>query len=253
MTLPRFLAPSLDPAARELTLPVDEARHLTRVLRLGTGARVAVFDGHGREFVATVTAASRDRVVVRLEEAVARSADPLTAITLVQGILKGHKMDDVVRDATMIGAGEIVPLITEHMSVKPSAIARGNPEERWARIAVASAKQCGRATVPVVHPPVPLDGWLEGRRSEEELTLMLVEPALGDPRVRPLRDLMLTTPPVRVSVVVGPEGGWSAAEVDWSVAAGCLPVTLGPLTLRADAVPIVALSVLRVMWEGQAG
>jgi 16S rRNA (uracil1498-N3)-methyltransferase len=253
MPLPRFLAPSLDPDARELTLPADEARHLTRVLRLGAGARVVVFDGRGREFVATVTAASRDRVVVRLEEAVVRSADPLTTITLAQAILKGTKMDDVVRDATMIGAGEIVPLITEHMSVKPSAIARGNPEERWARIAVASAKQCGRATVPAVHPPVSLDVWLGWRRSEEELTLMLVEPALGDARARSLRELVFTTPPVRASVVVGPEGGWSAGEVEASVARGCQLVTLGPLTLRADAVPIVALSVLRVLWEVQAG
>jgi 16S rRNA (uracil1498-N3)-methyltransferase len=249
MPLPRFLAPSLDPDVRELTLPVDEARHLTRVLRLGVGARVVVFDGRGHEFVAIVSSASRDRVVVRLEEAMARAAQPRTFITIAQAILKGHKMDDVVRDATMVGAGEIVPLITEHMSVKLSAVVRGNPEERWARIAVASAKQSGRATVPAVHSPVSLDVWLGERRREEELTVMLVEPALGDSCVRSMRDLTLTTPPVRASVVVGPEGGWSAAEVDASVAAGCQLVTLGPLTLRADAVPIVALSVLRVMWE----
>jgi 16S rRNA (uracil1498-N3)-methyltransferase len=249
MPLPRFLAPLLDPDARELTLPADEARHLTRVLRLGTGARVAVFDGRGREFVATVTVASRDRVVVRLEEAVVRTAAPRIFITLAQAILKGHKMDDVVRDATMIGTGEIVPLITEHMSVNPSAIARGNPEDRWARIAVASAKQCGRATVPDVHSPVSLETWLGGRRREEELTLMLVEPAIDDPRARSLRELMAATPPARATVIVGPEGGWSAREIGGAVAAGCHPMTLGPLTLRADAVPIVALSVLRVMWE----
>ena len=250
MSLPRFLAPSLDPDSREVTLPADEARHLTRVLRLASGARVAVFDGKGREFIATVSTASRDRVTLRLEEAVERFPGPRVSITLAQAILKGDKMDDVVRDATMIGADEIVPVLSEHISVKPAVIARGKPAERWTRVAIASAKQCGRATVPPVDAPVTLGSWLGGLPKDETLRLILVEPTISDPRVRPLREFVNVPPPPRVAILVGPEGGWSTRELDAALAAGCMPVRLGRLTLRADAVALVALSALTTIWEG---
>ena len=169
MSLPRFLAPSLDPASPDVTLPVEEARHLTRVLRLSSGSRVAVFDGKGREFLATVKSASRDRVTLRLEGAVEAVPDPRIPITLAQAILKGDKMDDVVRDATMMGVVEIVPLLSEHISVKPAAIAKGKPEERWTRVAIASAKQCRRATIPAVRPPIDLGSWISDQRREGSL------------------------------------------------------------------------------------
>ena len=249
MTLPRFLAPALDPASTDVTLPAEEARHLTRVLRLGPGARVAVFDGKGREFIATVAAASRDRVTLRLDEAVAQTPDPRVALTLAQAILKGDKMDDVVRDATMLGVKEVVPLLTEHVSVKPGVVAKGKPEERWARVAVASAKQCRRASVPVVHSPVRLDSWLADQTRKGGLKLMFVEPTIIEERVRALRDVMTGPVPSHASIIVGPEGGWSSREVEEAVLCGSVPVSLGQLTLRADAVALVALSALTTIWE----
>ncbi len=249
MSLPRFLAPSLDPASPEVTLPVEEARHLTRVLRLSSGSRVAVFDGKGREFLATVKSASRDRVTLRLEGAVEAVPDPRIPITLVQAILKGGKMDDVVRDATMMGVVEIVPLLSEHISVKPAAIAKGKPEERWTRVAIASAKQCRRATIPAVRPPIDLGSWISDRRREGSVTLILVEPNVSDSRVQALRQFMHGPQPARACIVAGPEGGWSPGEVEAAIAGGCVPVTLGRLTLRADAVALVALSALTAIWE----
>jgi 16S rRNA (uracil1498-N3)-methyltransferase len=249
VTLPRFLAPLLDPASAEVTLPAEEARHLTRVLRLGPGARVAVFDGRGCEFIATVAAASRDRVTLRLDEAVARVPAPRVGITLAQAILKGDKMDDVIRDATMLGVEEIVPLLTEHVSVKPSAVARGKPEERWGRVAVASAKQCRCATIPAVRSPAALDAWLAARTQLEESKLMFVEPNISGRRVRAVRDLLSGPVPSHASILVGPEGGWASREVETATRGGYVPVTLGRLTLRADAVAIVALSALTTIWE----
>ena len=249
MTLPRFLAPQLDPASAEVTLPAEEARHLTRVLRLGPGARVAVFDGKGREFIATVAAASRDRVTLRLDEAVARAPGPRVAIALAQAILKGDKMDDVVRDATMLGVEEIVPLITEHISVKSVAVSRGKPEDRWARVAVASAKQCRRATIPLVRSPAALEAWLTTRTQLGEVKLIFVEPNIGSPHVQSVRHLFARPVPSNASIMVGPEGGWASREVEAAVGAGYVPVTLGRLTLRADAVAIVALSALMAVWE----
>jgi 16S rRNA (uracil1498-N3)-methyltransferase len=248
MALPRFLVPSLNPARGDVALPADEARHLTRVLRLGPGARVAVFDGTGREFVARIATATRDRVVVTLEAAVEHQPEPRVPITLAQAILKGDKMDAVVRDATMLGVSGIVPLMSEHVSVKLAAIRQGRPEVRWGRIAVASVKQCRRPTIPPVCPPVALEDWLAGQSTAGELRLFLVEPGISDPKVRHLRSLIGAPMPPSASVVVGPEGGWSANEIEAAARSGCVPITLGPLTLRADAVALVALSALSVVW-----
>src|SRR3982750_4588512 len=95
---PRFLAPHLTPDALETHLPADESRHLTRVLRLGVDAVVAVFDGRGRECLATGIDARESRVTLRILESIAPVAEPAVTLTLVQAVLKGTAMDDVVRD-----------------------------------------------------------------------------------------------------------------------------------------------------------
>src|SRR3954451_9755030 len=112
--LPSFYAPDLDPGSTTTALPPDEALHLTRVLRLGPGDRIAVFDGRGREFLAKVAAASRDRVQVDLLERVTPVPEARVPLSLVQAVLKGDRMDDVVRDATMMGVAAIVPILTTH-------------------------------------------------------------------------------------------------------------------------------------------
>src|SRR3954466_384581 len=118
--LPRFYAPDLDPDAATIALPPDEALHLTRVLRLGPGDRIAVFDGRGREFLAPVAAASRDRVQVDLVEPVTAVPEARVPLTLAQAVLKGDRMDDVVRDATMMGVAAIDPIITAHSLARSS-------------------------------------------------------------------------------------------------------------------------------------
>ncbi len=241
--LPRFYAPALDPAALEVTLPPDEASHLTRVLRLGPGDAVTVFDGRGLEFRAQVARAARGTVTLALAERVTPAAEPAVPLALVQAVLKADAMDDVVRDATMMGAARIDPVITSHVAVKEHVIVSGRAVERWRRIAVSSTKQCRRATVPVVSEPRPLDAWL--RRAGDEWKLMLVEPAAMQGGESDMRALAARPRPSSVALLVGPEGGWSSDERSRAAAAGCVPVSLGALTLRADAVPIAAIAVLR--------
>src|SRR5919107_4322827 len=148
--LPRFFVPDLDPAAGRLALPADEARHVTRVLRLSAGGEVSVFDGRGHEFHARITSASRDRVELDLLAPVAPAPEARVPLTLVQAVLKGDKMDDVVRDATMMGAAGIEPVITSRTIGRLQALESGRASERWRRVAVSSAKQCRRATLPSI-------------------------------------------------------------------------------------------------------
>jgi 16S rRNA (uracil1498-N3)-methyltransferase len=243
LMLPRFFAPALSPAEGEVTLPPDEAAHLTRVLRLGPGDMVAVFDGRGAEFRARVVGVTRGAVTLSLEEPLTPAKEPLVRLALAQAVLKGEAMDDVVRDATMMGVARIDPLLTDHVAVKARVVTAGHAVERWRRIAVASAKQCRRATVPAVADPRPLDEWLRTRT--DEWTLMLVEPAALEGGESDMEALAGRTRPASAALLVGPEGGWSAEERHRATAAGCLPISLGSLTLRADAVPVAAIAVLR--------
>src|SRR5688500_10877685 len=112
--LPRFYAPDLDASSSVITLPADEARHLTRVLRMKVGDAISVFNGRDTEFRAVVDVADRDTVNVRLAERVPAPPALPVHVTVVQAVLKGGSMDDAVRDATMMGAVSIVPVLTEH-------------------------------------------------------------------------------------------------------------------------------------------
>ena len=238
---PRFHVPDARAAGHIIELPEEEAAHLTRVLRLGPGDRIRVFDGHGREWNATIAEAGKRRVVVRIEESVVPTAEPRTAITLAVALLKGDKMDDIMRDAVMLGAAAIQPLLTERTEMTAAALERSHRVARWQRIAVASAKQCGRAVVPPVREAAPLEVVLQ----DEFPRVMLVEPAASRAVCR-----VADVPHLdRAIVLVGPEGGWTPDEVRRADETGAMLLTLGSQTLRADAVPIVALTALRVRWE----
>lgn len=243
--LPRFLVPDLDPARGTAVVTGGEAHHLIRVLRLGAGAAVAVFDGRGHELQATVERIAGNTVMLELGEPVVPAPERRVAVTLAQAVLKGASMDDVVRDATMMGVSAIVPLVTAHTVARRAASAHG--AERWRRVAIASAKQCRRARVPDVSEPLAFDAWRLQARSGP--ALLLVEPSIRDVNPQPMRAMGTGAQPESATLVVGPEGGWSADEVRDAVASGLIAVTLGPLTLRAEAVALAALAALTVVWE----
>jgi 16S rRNA (uracil1498-N3)-methyltransferase len=235
----------LDPGDETVALPREEAEHLTRVLRLGVGDTVAVFDGRGHEFLARVASALRRDVRVQIVSRVDPAAEPGVALTLAQAVLKGDKMDDVIRDAVMLGVAAIQPIVTKRSETTVAALMRGARVERWRRVALASVKQSHRAVVPEIRMPLTLDVALG--EPAAALRLMLVEPAAAA-KVEPLSVLQQAPPPSDAVVFVGPEGGWAAEE--WAAAAqsGVRLMSLGSRTLRADAVPVAAISVLQFLW-----
>ncbi len=236
---PRFHVPGLTGLDAVVALPPEEAAHLVRVLRLGRGDTVAIFDGRGVEYLARVEQADARRTLVIPYEAVSPPAEPSVALTVAHALLKGRKLDTVVRDVTMVGAAVLQPIITARTGVG------GRDHDRWTRIAIASAKQCRRAVVPEVRLPVPFRTLVSEDRSA--LRLLLVEPDAA-PEADSLRQLRAATPPATATLAVGPEGGWSAEEIVAARAAGFLPMTFGRRTLRADAVVVCAVSVLQYIW-----
>ena len=247
MSVARFFAPAASATGDRVTLPDDEAEHLTRVLRLGVGERIRVFNGRGAEFESTVEAADRSGVRLRIGAPCDPAPEPKVAVTLAQAVLKGDKMDDVVRDAVMIGVAAIQPILTARTESSTAALERGKRRERWSRIAVSSAKQCGRAVVPAILEAKP---FLHQASSSSDLGLpspvfVLVEPRASHGRTLADLDLVM---PSQATLVVGPEGGWTAEELTIASSVAQL-VTMGGRTLRADAMALVALAALFARWR----
>jgi 16S rRNA (uracil1498-N3)-methyltransferase len=241
----RFFAPALDPGDETVALPRAEGEHLARVLRIGVGDTVAVFDGRGHEWLARVASILRRDVRVQLVKRAEPATEAAVALTLAQAVLKTDRMDDVVRDAVMLGVSAIQPIVTKRTEVTVAALMRGSRVERWRRVALSSVKQSRRAVLPEVRMPMTLDTLLG--EPAQALRLMLVEPAAASD-AGSLAAVHQSPPPPDALLMVGPEGGWTPEECAAAAAHGTRLVTLGNRTLRADAVPVAAISVLQFLW-----
>lgn len=241
----RFYAPKASHTGARVRLPDSEAAHLTHALRLKVGATIRLFDGQGHEFSGAIVSTDRTGTVVETLEPVAPAPEPQVAITLAQAVLKGRKFDSVVRDAVMLGVSTIRPLTTAHTDVPEAALRGDSARQRWEKIAVASAKQSGRAVVPVIESPMSFDRHLS--ETDDGLHVMLIEPPAGPPHDR--LDLVASqTRPRHAMLTIGPEGGWSDDELSCAREEGWETLTLGSRTLRADAAPVVAIAVLLYVW-----
>lgn len=231
-----------DAGSGVVDLPADEAHHLTRVLRVGPGAEVVVFDGRGREWLGRVAAIERRRVRIELLETRIPVAEPSLAVTLAAGLLKGDQMNTVVRDATALGVTAIQPFVSAHVAV-PERAWRDRSTDRWRRIAVSSAKQCGRAVVPAFGGIARLPDVLAAHSAST--MVLCVEPTRSGTSSR------IPGPAPGESGVllcVGPEGGWAPDEIADAQARGAHLLSLGPRVLRAEIAPTVALSALWTLW-----
>jgi len=225
-----------------VTFDAEEAHHLAHVLRLRPGAVVNAVDGRGHAIDVRLTqvggqAAEGDII----SDSIPASESPLS-LTLAQGIPKGSKLELIIRMATELGAGLVIPLILERSVGRPDQTEPSHRLLRWRRIAKEAAKQTGRAVIPHVRAPITLDQWL-GEPTERGLFLCLWE---GEPT--PLAAVLPSVPPARATVLVGPEGGLSGSEVGKLRSAGALVAGLGPRILRTETAGPVALALLQARY-----
>lgn len=241
----RAYAPEASPAATEIRLGADESHHLVAVNRCQRGDPVVAFDGRGREWQCECTDPAKNGALLHVRAT--HQAAPLPcAITLAQSLPKGATMDEIVRQATELGAARIVPLVTERTQVHLEPDRADKKIEKWRVAAIEAAKQCGNPWVPDISALTRLETLLGAGHKDFELMLV----ASLHAGARSLRSVISHwraqhgRTPQRVLWLVGPEGDFSAAELTACVMAGCAPVTLGPLVLRCDTAAVAALSVL---------
>lgn len=236
----RVFVPGLEPGV-PVALPPEEAEHLVRVLRLRAGDTIAAFDGRGREYLANIESISRRAVMIRPTARRRPAPEPSVRLTVAIAVTKGDRMDAAVRDSAMLGASVVQPVVSARTETSPASLARGRRVERWRRVAIASVKQCGRAVVPEIRDPLPLPQYL--RTEASDLRLMLVEP-----RAEGSSTLAGVSTPESAALLIGPEGGWTSEEIASACQSGFHAITLGQRTLRADVMPVAAISVLQFIW-----
>jgi 16S rRNA (uracil1498-N3)-methyltransferase len=242
--MPRVYVSSIPADSSFLDITGEQARYVSAVLRLRQGDGVHLFDSSGKHFSALITKAGRGRVEMELKELIETPEEPSLNITLLQGTLKGQKMDIVLQKATELGVGAIVPLITER------AIVRGTRRlERWQKIALEASRQCGRTRPPEVSSPRGVEDYFS---SESRLkgVIFWEEQSQG---LKSLKDMSFPRSTKEIIVAIGPEGGFTEHEVGLAQKSGLVPTTLGPRILRAETAAITALALVQYIGGGLGG
>jgi len=226
-----------------ICLSPEQQHYLQRVLRLQQGDRFIAMDGRGHSWLAQLDLGNLSPLRARLIEPLKIQTELPIAVTLMAALPKGNGFDEVVRQATELGVTGIVPLISDRTLLHPSA----QKLERWRRIMQEAAEQSERQMVPTL---------LEPRSFAEGLTLAQASPAvcyLGvTHQTAPhlLTELLSHRQAIAaVTVCIGPEGGWTEAEVAQAIAAGLQPVSLGRRILRSVTAPLAVIALIAAVWE----
>jgi len=224
-------------AGGRTTLAGTAASHVSRVLRLRAGDPVTLFNGDGWDYPGVVAALRGDRVEVDLRPRAPGLPESPLAITLLQGISRGERMDLVIQKATELGVVRIVPVQASRSVVRLDGRQAQRKQDHWRAVAVAASEQCGRARLPAVEPPCSLDDALA--RAAAAGPRLLLAPG----SMHPLAAVAAGTS--AATLLVGPEGGLAPAEEATAIRAGFEPRTLGPRILRTETAAIAAVTVLQ--------
>lgn len=234
--VPRFFADPEQFSETSVVLTGTDAGHLARVLRAKPGERLTVCDGAGHDYDCVIETVTPEAVSCSIRGVSRSETEPSVPITLYLALSKGDKLELVVQKAVELGVSEICLFSSARCVVRLDAKGGAKRVERLSRVAHAAAKQSGRGILPVVSGPISFSALCE--RARDALFCYECE------RETSLRAALEAKERSEISLVIGPEGGFDAAEADAAVAAGLVPVSLGPRILRCETAPICALSAI---------
>ncbi|MEW6388464.1 MAG: RsmE family RNA methyltransferase [Thermodesulfobacteriota bacterium] len=239
-TLRRFYVSPEGVRGEVAVLGPEETHHLVRVVRLGVGAEVAVFDGQGREWQAVVENLSPEGAVLKVVRPLAPLAESPLSIALGVGLAKGEAMDGVIRQATEMGVKKILPFISsrsERVTLERATRRRA----KWERLAQESLKSSQRSYLPEIAPVQDFAGVLAG---PEEVKLLFWEEERGGG----VSKYFSQTRPAGVRLLIGPEGGFSPEEVALVREKGYQTASLGPRRLKVETATLAALTLIQHAW-----
>ena len=239
MRIPRIY---LEQALAENTsclLSEDAAHHVSKVLRMEVDQFLHLFDGRGGYFDATVTRINKRSVEVVTGNHHPDECESPLIITLVQGVSRGERMDYTLQKAVELGVQHIVPVLCQFTNVKLDAGKKHKRHEHWWKIIINACEQCGRNRLPSLALTQELDEWLEIDANRLKLILH-PGTSMQLSRLKSTQD--------RITLLAGPEGGFSDTEVALAEKHGYQTITLGPRILRTETAALAAITACQVMW-----
>lgn len=244
MNAPRFYCrEALAPGAL-VELPAPVVRHAVRVLRLGPGDSVVLFDGRGGQYPALLQRIEKERAWAELGAWQDVECESPLAITLIQSLQAGDKMDFTIQKAVELGVRAIVPVESRRSVLKLAGERAGKRVAHWQGVAAAACEQCGRNQVPLMEPLSRLDQWL-ARPAPEGLRLLLAPDAAVSLHAIPRQ--------TSIQLLIGAEGGLDPQEIAAAAQVGFQAVRLGPRVLRTETAGLAAIAALQTLWGDWGG
>jgi 16S rRNA (uracil1498-N3)-methyltransferase len=228
---------------RRAILSGADAHHARNVLRLGPGDRIEVVDGSGNQYEAQILGLEENQVRLSIVGQLRRDSEPYLELTLAQGYLKDKKMDSLIRPLTELGTARWIPFTAHRSVVVPPAARLTGRYQRWEKISREAVKQCKRSRPMQIEKVMAFEETL-GLSSSYELKIMFYEQATGPQDWQSLISLN----PLRVFVMIGPEGGFEADEIAAARTAGFHTMGMGPRILRAETAALAACTMVQMMF-----
>lgn len=214
----------------------DDAKHIAKSLRMRVGEALTVCDTKGNDYNCTISAVLDGRIELNIDSICKTNSEPSVEVTLFQCLTKGDKMDLIVRQAVEMGVTFVIPTVSQNCVSRPDEKQLSKKQERWQRIADEAAGQSGRGILPKVKDAMTLTEAAKELSSFDKCYFFY---ELGGKTVEQIeKDVK------KIAVIIGPEGGFSLAEVEMLRNAGATVTTLGPRILRAETAPVAAVSLI---------
>tara|TARA_R110001592_G_scaffold324870_3_gene604674 strand:+ start:81685 stop:82458 length:774 start_codon:yes stop_codon:yes gene_type:complete len=224
----------------ETELESASAHHIANVLRMKQGDKLRLFNGKGFFFSASIIQSSKKHVSVFIDASEKSQTESSLHTHLGQVMSRGDRMDYAIQKSTEMGVNEITPLMSERCELKLKSDRENKRLAHWQQVAISAAEQCGRATVPTIHPVSSLEDWIE-QQSTKGLSFVFHH--------RDTQNLaQIQTPPSHVNLLIGPEGGLSESEIEQAKKAKFMACTFGPRVMRTETAPVACLSILQWLW-----
>ncbi|MBD2781070.1 16S rRNA (uracil(1498)-N(3))-methyltransferase [Xenorhabdus szentirmaii] len=237
MRIPRIYHPEPLSINTEIYLSDDAANHVGRVLRMSSGQKVQLFDGSNQVFDAELTESTKKTVKVRILEARLSDQESPLDLHLGQVMSRGEKMEFTIQKSVELGVSTITPLLSERCGVKLDAERLDKKLQQWKKIVISACEQCGRNRIPEIRPTMSLEAWC--KENDDSLKLNLHPRASQSINTLPL-------PVKKVRLLIGPEGGLSAEEIEMTAKYQFTDILLSPRILRTETTALTAITALQV-------
>ncbi len=240
--MPRFYCALPLTIGARLDLPEEIAHHVF-VLRLQSGDKIELFNGEGGAYVAVLNEIGKKRAIAEIKLHLTHECELPFGLSLAQALPEGSKMDWIIEKAIELGVNSIQPLAAQRSVVKLNAERAEKKSRHWHSIITAASEQCGRNRIAHLGELVEVQKWLQQQDIHKRILLT--------PRSdQSLAEWARHHPAQAVTIMVGPEGGFSDAEEDWAIQHGALALNMGPRILRTETAGLSAISILSSAWGG---